>query len=106
MFGLFSKDSSKSININEVDQLDKNAALIDVREPSEYKCGSLKTAKNIPMGEIMNNPDKYLKKDGTYYIFCQAGSRSSKTCSHLAKQGYDVVNLTGGMSSYSGTKRK
>ena len=106
MFGLFSKDSSKSMHISEVDALEKDAKLIDVREPEEFKSGSLKTAKNIPMGEIMNNPDKYLKKDSTYYIFCQAGGRSSKTCSHLAKQGYDVVNLTGGMSSYSGLKRK
>lgn len=106
MFGLFSKESSKVININDIDQLAKNAELIDIREPYEYKSGSLKTAKNIPMGEILNNPNKYLNKDCTYYIFCQSGARSGRTCSHLSRQGYDVINLSGGICSYVGTKRK
>ena len=106
MFGLFSKSNAKVMNINDVDQLDKNAKLIDVREHDEYKRGSLKTAKNIPLGDIINAPDKHLKKENTYYIFCQSGGRSGRACSHLSKQGYDVVNLSGGMGSYVGTNRK
>lgn len=38
--------------------------------------GSLKTAKNIPMGNLLTNPGKYLLKDKTYYLMCQSGARS------------------------------
>jgi rhodanese-related sulfurtransferase len=105
MFGFFSKDTAKTININDIDRLDKNAVLIDIREPYEFKSGSLKKAKNIPMGELLNEPEKYLKKDGTYYIFCLSGARSSRASSYLSKQGYDVVNLSGGIGAYAGTMR-
>ncbi len=106
MFTLFKKSSSKLMNINDIDRLDKNAKLIDVRERSEFKTGSLKTAKNIPLGEMLTNPEKYLSKDNTYYLFCQSGARSGRACSQLSKQGYDVVNLGGGIGSYAGTYRK
>jgi rhodanese-related sulfurtransferase len=105
MFGFAAKETCKVMNINDIDKLAKDAALIDIREPYEFRGGSLKTAKNVPMGEILNNPAQYLRKDGTYYLFCQSGARSNRACSYLAKQGYDVVNLAGGMGSYAGTRR-
>jgi rhodanese-related sulfurtransferase len=106
MFGFFKSNDSKVMNINDIDSLDKNAKLIDIREQSEYKTGSLKTAKNIPMGDILTSPEKYMDKDKTYYIFCQSGGRSGRACAQLSNLGYDVVNLSGGMGSYVGTNRK
>lgn len=106
MFGLFSKGTSKVMNINDIDQLPKNAELIDIREPSELRSGSLKSAKNIPMDMLLSSPEQYLKQDTTYYIFCQSGARSSRTASYLSRQGYDIVNLSGGIGSYVGTMRK
>lgn len=105
MFGLFSKDTTKVMNINDIDRLDQKPKLIDIRETYEFKGGSLKSAKNIPMGELLNEPEKYLKKDSTYYIFCLSGARSSRASSYLSKQGFDIVNLSGGISSYAGTMR-
>ena len=106
MFGLFTKSAVKTVNVNDMDNLLGSVELIDIREPYEYKSGSLKTAKNIPMGNLLNEPEKYLKKETTYYIMCQSGGRSGRTCNFLEKQGYDVVNVSGGMGSYVGTKRK
>lgn len=105
MFGFAAKDTCKVMNINDVDSLKVNAALIDIREPYEFRSGSLQTAKNIPMGEILNNPELFMKKDGTYYLFCQSGMRSRRACAYLTKQGYDIVDLSGGMGAYVGTKR-
>lgn len=105
MFGFTSKETCKVMNINDIDRLKEDAALIDIREPYEFRSGSLTKAKNIPMGEMLNNPGQYLKKDSTYYLFCQSGMRSGRACAYLTKQGYDVVNLSGGMGSYVGTKR-
>ena len=100
------RDDSKVVHVNDMDGLIGNVNIIDIREPYEYRTGSLKTAKNIAMGTLLNDPDKYMKKDGTYYIMCQSGARSSRTCRILKKQGYQVINVAGGMGSYVGTKRK
>ncbi len=105
MFGLLKKDNSQVIHVNDLDNLIGKVELIDIREPHEYKSGSIKTAKNIPMGNLLENPEKYLMKDKTYYIMCQSGVRSGRTTKVLEKQGYQVVNVAGGMGSYVGTKR-
>ena len=106
MFNLFRKNDGKVINVNDIDNLIGKIDLIDIREPYEYSGGTIKTAKNIPMGNILENPEKYLTKDKEYYIMCQSGGRSARTCDSLTRQGYDVVNVSGGMGSYVGTKRK
>ncbi|WP_143317079.1 rhodanese-like domain-containing protein [Clostridium sp. HBUAS56017] len=105
MFG-FLKNNEKVINVNDMDNLLGKVELIDIREPYEYKSGSLKTSKNIPMGELLDSPEKYLEKNKEYYIMCQSGGRSSKTCSSLKKKGFDVINVAGGMGSYVGTMKK
>lgn len=106
MFDFLKKDDSKVIHINDMDNLIGKVELIDIREPYEYKSGTLKTAKNIPMGNLLTSPEKYLIKDKTYYIMCQSGGRSGRTTKSLTKQGFHVINVSGGMGSYVGTKKK
>ena len=106
MFDFLKRDDSKVIHVNDMDNLIGKVELIDIREPYEYKSGTLKTAKNIPMGTLLSSPEKYLIKDKTYYIMCQSGGRSGSTTRALTKQGFNVINVAGGMGSYVGTKRK
>lgn len=106
MLDFLKRDNSKVIHINDMNNLIGNVEIIDIREPFEYKMGTIQTAKNIPMGDLLVNPDKYLKKDKAYYILCQSGSRSGRTTQILLKKGFDVINVAGGMGSYVGTKRK
>lgn len=106
MFEFLKKDANNVIHVNDMDNLIGIVDLIDIREPYEYQGGTLKTAKNIPMGTLLEKPDKYLMKDKTYYIMCQSGGRSGRTTKILAKQGFQVINVAGGMGSYVGTKRK
>jgi len=105
MFGLFGKEPVKSVNVNDLDKLIGKIELLDIRERYEFVEGSIKTARNIPMGDLLTSPEKYLTKDETYYMLCLSGARSSRTAASLAKQGYKVINVSGGMSSYAGTKR-
>lgn len=105
MLELFKRYTGKVINVNDLDNLIGKIELIDIREPYEYQSGSLKTAKNIPMSNLLSQPDRFLNKAKTYYIMCQSGARSSRTCSVLAKQGFDVINVSGGMGFYAGAKR-
>ncbi len=98
--------ASKAIHVNDIDELIGKIELIDIREPYEYKRGSIRTAKNIPMGVLLDSPAKYLLKEKSYYIMCQSGGRSSSAVRSLEKQGFDVINVSGGYGSYVGTKRK
>lgn len=106
MFDFLKKSNGKVINVNDIDNLIGKIELIDIRETYEYKSGTIKTAKNIPMGEILAKPDKYLKKDKEYYIMCQSGGRSSRTCKQLSELGFDIINVAGGVGSYVGSKIK
>lgn len=106
MFGLFNKSSNKVVNVNDIDNLIGKINLIDIREPFEYKSGSIKTAKNIPMGNLLEEPEKYLEKDKEYHILCQSGGRSARACSKLSGLGFNVINVSGGVGSYAGSKRK
>ena len=106
MFNFLVKTELETVNVNDLDELIGKIELIDIREPYEYKGGSIKSAKNIPMGELLDEPEKYLSKEKTYYIMCQSGGRSRRTAGSLAKSGYNVINVSGGYGSYAGTKRK
>jgi rhodanese-related sulfurtransferase len=106
MFGFFKKEDTKVINVNDIDNLIGKVELIDIREDYEYKGGSIKSSKNIPMGQLLNEPEKYINKNKEYYIMCQSGGRSARACNNLKSQGFNVINVAGGMGSYVGTKRK
>jgi rhodanese-related sulfurtransferase len=106
MFSLFQRDATASIHVNDIDDMLKDINLIDIREPYEYAHSSIRSAKNIPMGQLMSAPDKYLNKSNKYYIVCQSGGRSSGAVAALLRAGYDVVNVKGGMGSYMGKNRK
>lgn len=102
----FLKKYDKVINVNDLDNIKGKYNLIDIRESFEYFNGAIKGSRNIPMGTLLANPDKYLSKSEQYYVMCQSGGRSGQASKSLAKQGYDIVNVVGGMGAYVGVKRK
>lgn len=79
--------------------------LIDVRQPEEFKNGHVPGAKLIPLGELSRRLDE-LPKDKEIACICASGSRSSSAARMLAKQGYNVFNVRGGMYLYSRTQFK
>lgn len=103
---LFKKSESKSIDVNDIDEILGKINLIDVREPDEYKSGHLPTAENIPMKSILSETEKYLDKSKEYHIVCQSGARSAKTCASLKEKGYKIIDVTGGTGRYRGRLEK
>ncbi|MDF2484520.1 MAG: Rhodanese domain protein [Herbinix sp.] len=106
MFSLFQRSDTNSIHVSEIDDILQDINLIDIREPYECAHGSIQGSKNIPLGHLMSNPEKYLDKNKKFYIMCQSGGRSSGAVAALIKSGYNVVNVKGGMGSYNGKNRK
>jgi len=53
-----------------------NAALIDVRQPSEYNSGHIPNAINIPLQTLIANLDK-ITQDRPVVLYCTTGYRSA-----------------------------
>ena len=75
--------------------------IIDVREIHEYAAGHIPSAENFPLSTLGVDFSK-LDKDQKYYVICQAGGRSAKAYDFLDAQGFDVINIEGGMNNWPG----
>lgn len=92
-----------SIFIDEFYQKEKKEKLniLDVREVPEYQNGHIPSAINIPLNELGQRLDE-LDKATEFYVICHSGARSAVACDFLSRQGFKVVNVMGGMSSWKG----
>ncbi|WP_075526822.1 rhodanese-like domain-containing protein [Sporosarcina ureilytica] len=79
--------------------------MVDVREEEEVALGMVPGAQHIPLGEIPARLDE-LDKDTQYVMICRSGGRSGNACNFLSEQGYDVMNMTGGMLDWEGEVEK
>ncbi len=85
---------------NQIEQIDSNGLLIDVRSPEENKAGTIPNSINIPVDELRNRLDS-IPKDKTIYLFCEVGLRGYLSQRILNQNGFDkVFNLSGGYSSW------
>ncbi len=80
---------------------DKDAMLIDVRSPQEYKEGHLDGSINFPLYDLERNSEQILnKKDNTIILYCQSGSRSKKALEILKEQGCkSLFQIEGGLDN-------
>jgi len=89
-----------SININELKKIQEKINIIDLRSEEKYNNKHIPNAINIPSNKLLLSPEKYLKKDTRYYLYCQKGMNSYSVCKILSKQGYKVTNIIGGYESW------
>ena len=78
------------------------AAVVDVRDASEFAAGHLPEARNIPLGELDKRVGELEKfKSKSVVVVCKSGARASAAAAKLAKAGFtDVVNLDGGIAAW------
>ena len=91
----------KEITFNDFYQLYQNEQLflVDVREVDEFESLHLEGARNLPLSQLADTYEQ-LDKDQLYYVICKSGMRSARACQFLAEQGYDVINVQGGMTAF------
>ena len=91
----------KEISFDEFYQLYQKGSLsvLDVREVEEFEALHLEGAQNLPLGQLADIYDR-LDKDLLYYVICKSGMRSARACQFLAEQGYEVINVQGGMTAF------
>lgn len=74
--------------------------LLDVRRPDEYATANL-DGVHIPLQEL---PDRVgeleAHRDEQIVVHCRSGARSARAVEYLRAQGYDAVNLKGGILAW------
>lgn len=77
-----------------------DAVLLDVREQDEWDAGHAPNAVHIPLGEVPQRLGE-LPEGDPLPVICRSGNRSGRAVQWLEQQGFDVVNVTGGMKQWA-----
>ncbi|WP_172187385.1 rhodanese-like domain-containing protein [Lentilactobacillus kribbianus] len=101
MFSLFHR--IPSISTTELTaQIKRRPTLLDVRTATEYRSGHIAIATNWPLAKI----NQYKRQTSEpIYLICQSGRRSKQAAKILRTNGYQVINVRGGMNSWTGPIR-
>jgi rhodanese-related sulfurtransferase len=80
-----------------------SSVILDVRTEAEFESGRIPNSININvMDSSFMKSISTLDKSKTYFVYCRSGGRSRSACSILSQQGFEVYNLDGGISGWTG----
>jgi rhodanese-related sulfurtransferase len=82
-----------------------DAYLLDVREDDEWAAGHIAGAVHLPLMDLPTRLDE-VPRDRTVTVVCRVGGRSAQAVGWLVQQGYDAVNLDGGMFAWASAGRE
>jgi phage shock protein E len=103
--GFFSKWFGVSVpkltaaELNEKLKFGKHPLVLDVRRPDEFRQAHISGAKLIPLNELRRHI-KELPRGREIVCVCASGNRSNSAAKVLAKEGFTVFDLQGGMLSW------
>ena len=94
-------DELPEVTVDEAIALvDDGALLIDVREQDEWDAGHSPDATLIPLSELQQRVHE-LPEDQRFLVVCHSGGRSLRATSFLRQDGFDAVNVIGGMTAWA-----
>lgn len=100
---IFTNNGCKNIgpeDLIEKMEADEDFILLDVRTPQEHAAQAITGSYLLPLQELGHRIDE-LPKDRQIIIYCRVGNRSAHACSYLARMGYNVKNLEGGIMTWN-----
>lgn len=93
-----------SITVDDLpDPLPDEMTVLDVREREEWDHGHIEGALHVPLMQLPDRRDEL--PGGRVLVVCKIGGRSMRATHYLAQQGYDAVQLDGGMVDWAGAGR-
>ena len=99
LFDIFKKNF-ESISPQEAQQrIEAGAMLLDVRESIEYQTFHAPAAKLISLG-VLDRRLKELPKEREILVICNSGNRSAQAAYLLSREGFNVINIKGGMVAW------
>ncbi|MEU8618233.1 rhodanese-like domain-containing protein [Streptomyces sp. NPDC048623] len=84
------------------------ALLLDVREDDEWAAGHVEGALHVPMSGFVarfGEVTAAMAEAGQAFVVCRVGGRSAQVTQYLVGQGFDAVNVDGGMLAWEGAGR-
>jgi rhodanese-related sulfurtransferase len=78
---------------------DGERAVLDVRERREWDAGRIAGATHVPLAHL-DARARELARERPYVAVCRSGARSARATARLRRDGYDVVNLKGGLRAW------
>ena len=95
--------SYETIDIDEVEtKMNEGFVVLDVRERDEFAAGHIPAAQNKPLSALQQDDFSELSKEEKYIVICRSGNRSQTASDILVNEGYEIVNVSAGMSSWTG----
>ena len=80
----------------------KQARLIDVREPWEFSTAHIEGSVLMPMGDVPARAHQELEPDERLVVLCHHGIRSMNVTAWLRNQGFEQAqSLRGGIDAWS-----
>ena len=70
----------------------RNAMIVDVRTPEEYKAKHIPGARNFPL-QSLTKDFKKLPRNKKIILYCRSGNRSSTAAKFLKQQGYEIFDV-------------
>jgi len=111
---IYLKPNDKSLSIASIsvrqlrdliDNEPESITLLDVRNPYEYKTGSIKGATLTPLQSIKDGQSiefiRNIAKTKQIYVYCKSGQRSAKALIELRQHNINGINIDGGMDAWS-----
>jgi rhodanese-related sulfurtransferase len=95
----FNTYECQNIGPEELNTMMKSGAdflLLDVRTPQENVAQAIENSYLIPLHELGFRIDE-IPKSKEIVVYCRIGNRSAYACAYLARKGYKVKNLEGGI---------
>lgn len=81
-----------------------DAVLLDIREDDEWADGHAPDALHIAMNDVPARMDE-IDIDAVVYVVCRSGGRSMRVVPYLNQNGFDAVNVAGGMVAWQKSGR-
>jgi len=97
--------TSRFENITAADLRDKmekgeDFLLLDVRTPAEHAADAIEGSRLLPVQELSFRV-RELPLDKEIIVYCRVGNRSAFAATYLARLGYTVKNLEGGIMTWN-----
>jgi rhodanese-related sulfurtransferase len=85
------------------DPVPEGLLVIDVREDDEWEAGHVEDSLHIPLMTLGERYDEV--GSGQMLVVCRSGHRSEQAAAYLIDQGFDAVNLEGGLQAWHAAGR-
>ena len=108
--GACAQNLYEDVDVNRFEQIIKSDSvqLVDVRKLDEFTEGHISGAIHVDVltPSFLSNALAKLDKKRPCAVYCRSGKRSAMAATLLAKEGFTVTNLSGGIIAWTEAKKK